>query len=93
MVESGFEMKTFLWTAAIVGGALAALAPAAGPDADHFADGIEKRVRELQPTRAERKIDEIGWAPSILEAERLARLHHRPVFLFTHDGRINTGRC
>ena len=53
LVESRFEMKTFLWTAAIIAGAIAALAPAAGPDADQFANRIEKRVRELQPTRAD----------------------------------------
>ena len=41
----------------------------------------------------ERRIDEIGWAKDIREAERLARENNRPVFLFTHDGRINTGRC
>ncbi len=54
---------------------------------------IEKRVHELQPTRAEKRFDEIGWARDIREAERLAKQHGRPVFLFTHDGRMNTGRC
>ncbi|MEO7652526.1 MAG: hypothetical protein ABIZ80_18840 [Bryobacteraceae bacterium] len=86
-------MKNFLPTAFLLCGAIAVLAPAAGPDADRFTNRIDKRILELQPTRTERKIDEIGWAPSILEAERLARLHRRPVFLLTHDGRIGTGRC
>jgi microcystin degradation protein MlrC len=26
-------------------------------------------------------------------AEKLAKENNRPVFLFTHDGRINIGRC
>ena len=54
---------------------------------------IEQRVQALQPTTKERRIDEIGWAKDIREAERLAKLHQRPVFLFTHDGRMNIGRC
>jgi hypothetical protein len=58
-----------------------------------WAAAIEKRVRDLQPTAAERRLDEIGWARDLREAERLAREHGRPIFLFTHDGRINTGRC
>jgi hypothetical protein len=66
---------------------------AAGVPDDKLVAWVENRVRELQPTRAERRIDEVGWAAGILEAERLGRNLHRPVFLFTYDGRINTGRC
>ena len=54
---------------------------------------VEKRARELEPAARERRIDEIGWASDIRQAERLAAEHSRPVFLFTHDGHINTGRC
>jgi hypothetical protein len=54
---------------------------------------IEQRVRELQPTPKEKRFDEIGWAKDIRTAERLAKEHNRPVFLFTHDGRMNIGRC
>ena len=54
---------------------------------------VEKRVRELEPAARERRIDEIGWAGDIRQAEKLAAEHNRPVFLFTHDGHINTGRC
>ena len=54
---------------------------------------VEKRVQELEPAPRERRIDEIGWANDIRQAERLASEHNRPVFLFTHDGHINTGRC
>jgi hypothetical protein len=54
---------------------------------------IEQRVQELQPTAKERRFDEIGWAKDIRTAERLAKENHRPIFLFTHDGRINIGRC
>ncbi len=54
---------------------------------------VDRRVRELQPTAKEKRFDEIGWAKDIRTAERLARDNNRPVFLFTHDGRMNIGRC
>jgi RNA polymerase sigma factor (sigma-70 family) len=59
---------------------------------DDFA-AIERRIQDLQPTPAERRIDAIGWAADVPEAIRLAGIHNRPVFLFTHEGRIGTGRC
>jgi hypothetical protein len=61
-------------------------------DAD-LARRIDKRVEERQPSAADRRFDEIGWAHDIRTALALAKEHDRPVFLFTHDGRINTGRC
>jgi hypothetical protein len=54
---------------------------------------IEQRVRELQPAPKEKRFDEIGWAKDIRTAKRLAKENNRPVFLFTHDGRMNIGRC
>ncbi len=54
---------------------------------------VEGLVRHWQPTAEERRFDEIGWAADIREALRLARRSGRPVFLFTHDGKMNVGRC
>jgi hypothetical protein len=54
---------------------------------------VDERVKERQPTDAERRMDEIAWVKDIREAERLAKENNRPVFLFTHDGRMNVGRC
>lgn len=54
---------------------------------------VQQRVSELQPTALEKRFDQIGWARDIREAKRLAKETQRPVFLFTHDGRINIGRC
>jgi len=62
------------------------------PD-DKLVTSTEQRVRAIQPTRAERRLDEIGWAPSILAAEEAAKKSNRLVFLFTYDGNIDTGRC
>jgi hypothetical protein len=60
---------------------------------DALVSSVEKKVHELQPTREERRYDQIGWAPSILAAEARAKEMGRPVFLFTYDGKIETGRC
>jgi hypothetical protein len=54
---------------------------------------VEQRVRDLQPTRAERGFDQIGWFRDLREAVRTGKEHHRPVFLFTHNGSIGAGRC
>jgi len=54
---------------------------------------VDKRVAERQPSAEDKRFDEIGWAKDIRTAERLAKEHGRPVFLFTHDGRMNIGRC
>ena len=54
---------------------------------------IDKRVEAWQPTAKERAFERIGWAKDIREALKLARTHNRPVFLFTHDGRLGIGRC
>jgi hypothetical protein len=56
-------------------------------------DAVQSRVAELQPKAEEKRFDEIGWAKDIRESLRLAKQHRRPVFLFTHDGRMNIGRC
>jgi hypothetical protein len=49
-------------------------------------------VADWGPTVAERRFDEIGWSTEIRAALRLAKEHQRPVFLFTHDGRMGVGR-
>ena len=69
-------------------GSPAPAAPAGDPGA-----WVDERVREWQPSAAERRFDEIGWAKDIREARRLSAKTGRPVFLFTHDGRMATGRC
>ena len=60
---------------------------------DSLVSSVEREVRKLQPTRAERRFDEIGWAPDLASAEAAAAKSHRPVYLFTYDGKIDTGRC
>jgi hypothetical protein len=57
------------------------------------ADRIERRVQEMQPTAKERRFEKIGWVSGIRAAERLAREHGRPVFLFSNVGQMDIGRC
>lgn len=54
---------------------------------------IDKRIAAWQPTRAERRFDDIGWAPDLCTALKAGKAHQRPIFLFTHDGRMQFGRC
>lgn len=76
------------------GGLVAAAEPAPGPapPADPGAT-VDRIVEELAPTPDERRFDEIGWARDIREGRRLSRESGRPLFLFTHDGRMAVGRC
>ena len=69
-----------------------ALIPVAGPVV-RDAGWVDRRVQAWQPTERERRWEQIRWAGSIRTAERLARENKRPVFLYTHDGRLNVGRC
>jgi hypothetical protein len=73
-------------------------AGAAGPAATKVADAdvvrwVTQRVRAWKPTAEERVFDQIAWVNGLVEAQRLAKKHGRPVFLFTHDGHMAVGRC
>ncbi len=81
---------TALSSVLILGSALAAEVWLKG---DALVSSVEKKVQAFEPTREERRFDQIGWAPGILAAEARAREMGRPVFLFTYDGKIETGRC
>jgi hypothetical protein len=58
------------------------------------ASWVAQRVDAWQPIPEERAFDQIGWAKDLGEAQRLAKQHRRPVFLFTYDGASLSGyRC
>ena len=54
---------------------------------------VDKRIQEILPTAKEKHFEEIGWASGIRDAERLAKEHGRPVFLFSNVGQMDLGRC
>jgi|HubBroStandDraft_6_1064221.scaffolds.fasta_scaffold426685_2 hypothetical protein len=57
------------------------------------ASWVQKQMKRLQPGREDKLFDQVGWVPGILPAEKLAQQYHRPIFLFTYDGQLGTGRC
>lgn len=61
----------------------------ADPD---FVALTDARVAAWRPSPDEKRFDEVGWSTDIRAALQLAAEHHRPVFLFTHDGRMGVGR-
>jgi ABC-type branched-subunit amino acid transport system substrate-binding protein len=86
-------MRVFM-TATVCGAMVCSIVSAqVEPKNEPFVSKVQKKIRNLQPSRAEKRFDEIGWAPSILEAEKIAKKLNRPVYLFTYNGKIETGRC
>ncbi|HEU5310948.1 MAG TPA: hypothetical protein VFV24_05795 [Candidatus Eisenbacteria bacterium] len=84
-----------IWTSGVtilLGGLASAAEPGPALDADP-ATAVDRVVEDLAPTADERRFDEIGWARDIREGRRLSRESGRPLFLFTHDGRMAVGRC
>jgi hypothetical protein len=82
----------------LLGGTLLLASPSVADDPAPVADKdvtsyVDRRVEEWQPTTDEKRFDQIGWCTSLLQAEELARKHDRPIFLFTHDGKMQVGRC
>ena len=75
------------------GGVATACATGAGiPDAK-VVRWVEKTVAERQAPAEDKRFDEIGWVTDVRTAIELGKEHNRPIYLFTGDGRINTGRC
>jgi hypothetical protein len=55
----------------------------------------ETVARRIKETKALGPKDwtKIPWAASLVDARRIAREEHCPVFLFTFEGNLATGRC
>ena len=53
---------------------------------------IEKRIKKIKDSdvTAWRKIP---WTSSLLAARRASKAENKLLYLFTHDGNIDTGRC
>jgi hypothetical protein len=53
---------------------------------------VRKQIERIKDSEvnAWRKIP---WTPSLLAARRASEREKRPIFLFTYDGNIATGRC
>ena len=75
-----------LLTAALVGPAAAVASQVTAADDMDLVARVDKRVQAWQPTGAEQRLDDVGWAKDLREALRLAKDNGRPVFLFTYSG-------
>ncbi len=73
------------WMALLIGG----VATAADED---VAAKVDRLVQAWQPVAEERRMDEIAWVEDIRTALRVGKETRRPIFVFTHDGRMGTGR-
>jgi hypothetical protein len=74
-------------------GAAAAPQTAPAPPGGDPGKWVDAKVAECSPKPEERRFDQTGWLTDIRSALALAKEHNRPVFLFTHDGRMGLGRC
>ena len=61
---------------------------AADPDEASIHKQIE-RIKDSEPNGWRK----IPWTASLLAARRASESETQPIFLVTHDGNIDTGRC
>jgi hypothetical protein len=86
-------MRALLLSAALALG-IPLVVPGAPPaPAGDVKEWVDAKVSDCAPKPEERRFDQTGWLTDIRSALKLAKEHNRPVFLFTHDGRIGLGRC
>jgi hypothetical protein len=78
-----------MFRASVVLAALAGLTAFAG---EREEASIQKQIDAVKgsDTNAWRKIP---WTSSLLKARKAGEQEKQPLFLFTHDGNIETGRC
>jgi hypothetical protein len=76
----------------LLAGLTAGLGLSLGGAAEPTADWIHQRVEQVK-TSEPTAWKKIPWVASLLEARRLSQAENHPVFLFTHDGNLETGRC
>jgi hypothetical protein len=70
--------------------AVAVLSSASAQERDEA--WVRQRVKQIKESDTTGFL-KVPWAPSLLEARKAAKDGRRPVFLFTLDGNLETGRC
>ena len=85
------RMALVVFTCCLFAGACPWLV-AAAPAGD-VKQWVDQKVADCEPKPEERRFDQTGWLTDIRSALKLAKEHHRPGFLFTHDGHMAVGRC
>ncbi len=70
--------------------AFAPLVPAQ-PGADEV-EAIRKAIDRVKQS-ADRRWEKIPWQASLVEARKTSTAEKRPIFLFTLEGNVASGRC
>ncbi len=78
------------WTIVAV---VAILASGQGSGAAIDENRLQAQVQRLHAGAAGGDWKHIPWVASLAEARRCSQQEHAPVFLFTHDGNMESGRC
>jgi len=85
-------VRPFLVVASMIALLNAAFTIAVGAVIDEPALSVDDRIAAWEPTVAEKRFDTIGWVADIRTAIKLGKEHGRPVFVFTYNGRMGSGR-
>ena len=85
------RIRSALWVTAVAL-AFPGSRGAADPPAPASAADVASRIQQLKAGAA-MNWTKIPWVPSLLEARRASQEEKSPLFLFTHDGNLATGRC
>ena len=59
---------------------------------EHDEAWVLRQIRVVKDSDAD-EWRRIPWTASLLDARQASKQENHPVFLFTHDGNIETGRC
>ena len=79
--------------AIVVAGALVPLARAGDGRSESIKpEVVAQRIKQMK-SLAPKDWTKIPWVSSLVNARRLAREERCPVFLFTFEGNLATGRC
>jgi hypothetical protein len=55
-------------------------------------DRVHQRVEQIRASDTD-VWREVPWTATLLDAARAATKEARPMFVFSHEGNIDTGRC
>ena len=79
--------------AIVLAGALVSFAGAGDGRSESITpEVVARRIKEMK-AQAPKDWTKVPWVASLLDARRIAREEHCPVFLFTFEGNLATGRC
>jgi hypothetical protein len=69
-----------------------AVASASGQSGDDEVEATRRAIERIRNS-AEHRWEQIPWVPTLTEALEQSKREKLPVFLFTLDGNMRSGRC